>query len=221
MSADLSRLLATDPLADAERLTGKSYKDDPETMSLGFGLHLLNSAAKESAAKAVGDSYFSMDLAETLALYAALGFVEVLCDEFTGTAYGDTDAPVETYRILWHADGLLATVESYGTTGRNCTKVYYNLDIFDRRDLWSRTSSGRMVGDDVWVGDHDGREGIRTNLNRLREVGNFLPVWVESPFLWLVTYAESKDDYDYAAINAERIGRLPAHVQAAISGGAA
>jgi len=215
--AEFSDLLKTDALADAERITGKSYKDDEETMRLGFGLHLVLGAAKEAAAKAARDSYFSMNLAETLALYADMGFTEVLCDEFGGISYGTESAPAETYRILWR-DGILATVESHQGTHRNATKVYYNVAVHDRSDLWSRISSGSMTDGGVWVGDHDAREGIRTNLARLGEIGTFLSTWVKRPFLWLVTYAESKGDYDYAAINAERISRLPADVQAAIGG---
>lgn len=217
---EIHKLLARDALADAEVFTGQSYKEDKETASLGFGLHMLYAAEKESALQEAKDSYFNMDLAETLALYADMGFTEILCDEFKGTAYSGELAPTETFRILWHTDGLLATVESYQGTRRNSTKVYYNLDVADRGDLWSRISSGGLADGDVWVGDHDAREGIRTNLARLSEVGTFLPTWVERPFLWLVTYAESKGDYDYKAINAERISRLPESVQAAIAGGA-
>lgn len=214
---DLARLLSIDPLAEAERMTGKSYKDDNETMRLGMGLHMIHAETTERALKAAQDSHFSMGLADTLALYADMGFVEVLRDEFVGTTYSDEPCPAETFHILWR-DGILVTVESYNTTGRNSTKAYYNVAIRDQSDMWSRTSSGRLTDDDVWVGDHDGRQGIRTNLARLAEVGDFLPVWREQPFLWLLNYAETKGEYDYAAINADRIGRLPAHVQYAIGG---
>lgn len=210
---NIPSLLSYDPLAEAERVTGQSYKDDEATMRLGFGLQVMHSRDKEAALREVRDSYFSMDLSETLALFAEMGFEEVLCDTFTG------NGSAETFRILWNPEGLLATVESYRGTHRNAAKVYYNLAVRDSSDLWSRTSSGSMPVDDVWVGDHDAREGIRTNLDRLREVGDFLPVWIEAPFLWLVNYAETKDaGYDYAAINEERIGRLPEHVRDAIKG---
>ena len=33
-------VLKVDPLHEAEKLTGKSYKDDEDTSKLGFGLHL-------------------------------------------------------------------------------------------------------------------------------------------------------------------------------------
>ena len=221
MNDRIADLLSYDALSEAERITGQSYKDDDSTMRLGFGLHMMHAQDKEAALRRAADSYFRMDLADTLALYADIGFTEVLCDEFAGSTYGDEPAPTETFRILWHPDGVLVTVESYNATDRNSTKAYYNLAVTDRSDLWSRTSSGRLTDGDVWIGDHDAREGIRTNLARLAEVGKFLPTWVEAPFLWFVTYAETKDDgYDYAAINAERISRLPQHVRDAIGGAA-
>lgn len=216
----IADLLAYDALSEAERITGESYKNDESTSAIGFGLHLMHARDKEAALAEAHDSHFRMDLADILALFADLGFEEVLCDDFKGTARNDEPAPAETFRILWHADGLLATVESYGTTGHNMSKVYYNLKVTDETNLWSRTSSGHFA-DGVWVGDHDAREGIRTKLSRLREVGDFLPVWVERPFLWLVNYAETKrDGYDYAAINKDRISRLPENLRKAIGGAA-
>jgi len=224
MTADLHSLLRTDALAEAERVTGESYKDDAATASLGFLMHLGLSERKETALKAAADSWFGMDLASTLALYADLGFEEVLCDQFIGRSWSDEPAPDETYRILWHPKGILATVESYNATGRNATKIYYNVAIADAADhQWaSRISSGHMAKDaNVYIGDHDAREGVRNAIRRWEEVGEFLPVWIERPFLWLLTYTDTDaDGYDYPAINASRIARLPQHVQDAIKGAA-
>jgi hypothetical protein len=48
--------------------------------------------------------------------------------------------------------------------------------------------------------------------------GEFLPQWVEQPLLWLLHYRDTDTpDYDYAAINAERIGLLPRWVQTMIT----
>jgi hypothetical protein len=216
----LDDLLRTDPLADAERLTGKSYKDDESTMALGFLMHLGHSERKAAALQQADDSWFSMDLAATLALYDRLGFKEVLCDEFTGRSYGDEPEPTETFRVLWHPKGILAKVESYNGDGRNSTTIYYNVRVRDVQDrTWGHCiSSGRLRGD-VYVGYHDAREGARRAIERWEEVGDFLPVWVEQPFLWLLTYTDSDvEGYDYKAITAERISRLPQNVQGAIRG---
>jgi hypothetical protein len=194
-------------------------------MALGFLMHVDHAARKEAALIEARDSWFGMNLAETLVLYRDMGFEEVLCDTFTGRTYGDEPAPSETFRILWHPKGILATVESHQGSRRNSTKIYYNVDVASPA-WWHCTSSGsvaRSVTDrKIWVGDHDAREGVRRAIARWEEVGEFLPVWVERPFLWLLAYSETDvEGYDYNAINAERIGRLPQRVQDAINGGAA
>jgi hypothetical protein len=215
-------LLRFDPLASAENLTGLSYQEDEATMALGFLMHADHSKRKEAVLQQADDSWLNMNLEDTLALYERLGFEEVLCDEFLGRSYSGEPAPTETFRILWHPKGILATVESYMSDRRNNTKIYYNVRIHDKSDRswWDRTSSGHLhKSKDVYVGDHDAREGVRNAIERWEEVGEFLPVWVEPPFLWLLTYTDSDvEGYDYEAINASRIQRLPQHVQDAIRG---
>lgn len=216
----ITRLLSYDPLADAEDVTGLSYKEDPVTQSLGFGLHLMHAQHKAAALQETHDSWFNMPLAETLDLHADLGFSEVLTVPFV-----DADDTPETYHVLWHEDGLLATVESYQTTGRNNSKLYYNFEFRgDIEDRFGYTSSGSFhresydAGRFVWVGNHDTREGLRSTIERFRTAGDFLSTWVERPFLWLLTYADSKvDGYDYEQINGDRINQLPEHVRAAIT----
>lgn len=202
--------LSFDPLAEAEKFTGKSYKEDAETMRLGFALAMEHNQRKESLLTSAHDSHMNMNFADSLALFADLGFSEVYRETFAGR---DT---AEVYVILWHADGILADCESYGATRRNSAKVYYNYRFHDgTRPRWDLTSSGGMTGD-VWVGYHDAREGIRHNLNALRAEGAFLPTWVERPFLWLLNYGEKSTD-DYKDINAHKIALLPEHVRAAIT----
>lgn len=215
---DIAGLLRVDPLAEAEKVTGKSYKTDESTSNLGLLLHLGHNERKRKALQAANDSYFHIGYEEYLRLMGSLGFEGAYITAFEGH-----NGP-EDFAILWHEDGILATAESYGE-GLNSSKVYYNI-LRDQtcEDWWSRTSSGGFhlpsydAGLHIWVGDHDGREGIRTNLTRLREAGAFQKTWVKRPFLWLLTYAETKvEDYDYKAINEARINALPQHVREAIT----
>lgn len=203
-------VLNYDPLAEAERVRGTSYKDDEDTMRLGLGLAMIHNANKESLLRKAADSYLNMPFADQLALFAELGFEEVYREAFTGSG-GD-----ETFVILWHNDGVLATCESYNGTRRNSAKVYYNYRHPDGYPGFHLTSSGGMRGD-VWVGDHDAREGIRHNLDAMRAEGSFVAPWIERPFLWLLNYSESKGEYDYDAINEAKIARLPQHVRDAIT----
>lgn len=72
----------------------------------------------------------------------------------------------------------------------------------------------------IYVGNHDGREALRLHIRQLRKHGSFLPQWVSCDFLWLLHYMDTKrDDYDYKAINKERVAMLPKHIQKAINYG--
>jgi hypothetical protein len=210
-TAQVDAALRFDPLAAAEYLTGESYKDDTKTSRLGFALALQHNAAKEALLRGRADSFFAMDFRPSLDLFTDLGFEEVLRDTFVGRNGAD-----ETYVILWHPDGILATCESYSGTSRNSAKVYYNYRHESGGYPGLLISSGSMHGD-VWAGDHDAREGVRHNLRLMRNEGEFLSPWVVRPWLWLLAYSDTDGDYDYAAINAERISRLPEHVRRAIT----
>lgn len=71
----------------------------------------------------------------------------------------------------------------------------------------------------IWSGDHDCREALKFNINRLAENGTFLKKWNEQPFLWLLHYMDTKKEgYNYKSINEERIAMLPIDVQELIKG---
>jgi len=69
---------------------------------------------------------------------------------------------------------------------------------------------------EIWNGDHDAREAIMFNIQRLLENGSFVKMWKEPPFLWLLHHSDNANNYQ--AINAERISMLPADVQKIING---
>jgi hypothetical protein len=223
----IDHLLKFDPLDQAEKITGYSYKDDRETSTLGLGLALLHNERKRNALAASGDSHFHTTYIEYLELLQDLGFEIVLQDYFEGDRYDNSPTIYEGFTVLWHPeDGILATAESYGT-GLNSSKVYYNVMVDQTNHAFYRViSSGHFntpsydAGIKIWVGDHDGREGIKHNLNRLREVGEFQARWIERPFLWLLTYMDARPghgNYDHEKINEARISRLPEHVRNAIT----
>ena len=222
MSDNIRELLSVDPLAEAERITGQSYKEDEGTSALGFLMHLEHSKRKEAALKAAADTHFSMTYADACGVYSRLGFEKVGTFPFVGQAWSDGEQPPqEELSVWWHADGLLLTAESHGGDRVNVSKVYYNVRPHEPRPdgFWSRLSShGPIEGSTARAGDHDAREGLAANLAGLREVGDFLPEWEARPFLWLLTYMDTKvEGYDYKAINEARIAGLPDHVRNAIT----
>lgn len=214
---NLDDLLRVDPLQIAEEITGHSYKDNEDTLNLGFLLLHETTKAKQKALEERGDTHMNSDLQEQLTVMEMHGFETVLCDPF---------GEGESFRIMWHPKGILATVESYRTTRRNSCRFYYNVKFSPETvENWSEyTSSGRFSTYDtetdtyIWVGDHDGREAFAHTFTRLSEAGEFLSPWEEQPFLWLVTYEEAQEkNYDFKALNDERISRLPEYVRTAIT----
>lgn len=67
----------------------------------------------------------------------------------------------------------------------------------------------------------DIREGLFRHLNDMERHGTFLSEWRAKPFMWLLTWSESRysggSKDKYTKIVEERIASLPEHVRAAIS----
>jgi hypothetical protein len=177
-----------------------------------------------SELRAIDD--WRMTYRDKIALYERIGF-EVLITDVIPTAEGRAD---DEFSVLWHPAGILATCESYlGGDIVNSSKIYYNLRFAPLRGHSDLLASGCVRGpkdDPVWVGDHDVREGLADKIASLAEVTDFLPVWVERGYLWLVTYNEKGDhlkDWEarhqwFAGVTAARVARLPEHVRTAIAG---
>jgi hypothetical protein len=224
--AEIIKLLKSDPLLEAERQSGKSYKDDEATMSLGFMFQLNRDTRAEKALTDIGDSTFIMDWLAYCEFVEQLGF-GLMIEDFNKEG-------TESIRIYYHEkDGLLLRADScHGD--RNAADVYYNWrpnfkpesewkdpNKAEYIDHWTLTSSGSFCvrGDEkTWVGHHDAREALALNMRQLRENGTFIPKWRNTPFLWLAGHWEDTDEKEYQEINVDRIERLPQWVQDNLKG---
>lgn len=222
---DLDELLKTDALADAEKITGVSIHDktfdggfDNPSVALGFLLMQENAAAKEAALTELGDTTLTNKLDRYQKIIESYGFEQVLADKFTSRS-GDE----ETFFIYAHRKGLILSFDTFSGTRVNGGEVYYNWrPLVPIKEAWQCTSSGGYYGSDedpIWAGNHDCRESLIHNLNKLNNRGEFLASWIKEPFLWFVHYQESKEpEYDYEAITNARIERLPDWVKGIILG---
>lgn len=76
----------------------------------------------------------------------------------------------------------------------------------------------------VWIGYHDCRKAVISNIKRMQEYGKFFPIWIEKPTtLWLMNYSDwdknkDKEYNDAENITAMRIARFPVEVQERIKG---
>lgn len=207
--ATIKEHLEFDALHVAGQMTGKSYKDDSETESLGIGLLIAANRNREQVLRKSGDTYMGMAFAEFLRVAEAEGFAILSQERIEGADYPDT------FAILWKAsEGLLMRAESYwGGESTSSASVYFNLET----DGFPARGSGGLC-DGAFIGDFDCREGLRYTLAEMRNQGRFLPRWRRRPFLWLLNYAESRtNQQDYRAINEQRIALLPEDVRRAIT----
>lgn len=208
----LAAMLRSDAFSEAERITGKSYKTDAITESIGVWLQMRKSEQNERALRDADDTVFVSTVDDYLRIAEKEGFSVVLKDDFT------TGRGADSLYILWHDDGILLVFDTYGKHV-NGGRFYYNIALRPGKIPHDALSSGGVVftGEDgtrLWSGYHDCREALRLHLRRLRSVGSFLREWSGVPFLWLKHHGEKERDYSTA--NAERIARLPERVRNAI-----
>jgi len=239
--ADIIKLLHNDPLANAENMTGKSYKEDEATVNLGFIMSLHDNMVKEKALKAIGDTVFVMDWLAYCEMIETFGF-GLMLNEISPDGN-------EYLRIYYHEkDGILLFADSF-RGNRNSASAYYNWrpnikpkeewedsNVGEFINFWEHVSSGgfyhpnknrvalpndvtdNMWKDVVWSGNHDAREALGFKMRQLRENGTFVPVWKEQPYLWLVGHWEKGTDGYYKEINQKRIEKLPEWVRNNIKG---
>jgi hypothetical protein len=225
----LQSLLNYDPLAEAEKITGKSYKDDEETTAIGFALLQTRSKMRDAALTERGDTVFHNALDRYRGIVEDAGFECVYVEPFTGRRNGSE----ETYFIYWHSDGLLLAFDTYRTDIVNGAQVHYNWKRNKGSDYYANASS-RGVCDDwddpdadvVLLQSLDAREALLFNLEQLRANGEFVTPWIGEPMLWYLHhhgdpenvgrygdpgYSQARDD-----AQANRIARLPEHIRKAI-----
>lgn len=214
---DFDDMLNFDALDVAQEITGKSYKDDEATSSLGMALHMLHNENMRDELALRDDTHYHISFADTVRILIDLGFEEVYSREYAGSGV------TETQSFFWR-QGVLAVMTSYNAVTLNSGKIYYNWEPKEGTNAWEFTSSGGLdldshnAGRYVWVGNHDLREALRHNMDRLESNGTFLSSWVDKPFLWFLTHPEEKSEVSSTVINASVEAELPAFVVDAMNG---
>ena len=208
---NLSRVMRQDALADAERITGESYKDSESTMLLGLGLHIRNNQARRAMLVDAGDVHHSMPLDQYEACVGRMGFERVLCLPFVDDRYGER---VEnSLRIYWNAriSSLLHLDTYYGDRSVNGGNWHYAWKPNDGANRYDCTSSGSFTKEGIWFGDHDCREGIGLAIRQFESNGAFVKQWPKSYRLpWLAHYLDWKtNSYDWRA-NSAHVNRVSA-----------
>lgn len=226
----LSKLLRHDPLANAERMTGKSYKEDEVTLALGFLSHIEHGSRLKRELESRDDTTFSNEVRNYTRIIGEEGFEKWLELPFACKRSYDPSPRNESFQIWFNRrDAILLAFDTYHETSVNSASFMYNWIPNDFENMHQFTSSGSTIqapdGRWVWYGDHDGREAIRHHLKELRSNGKFVNPWVERPYLKIFDHGfhHSIEDLQWDArllkINEEesrRLSLLPADVRKAI-----
>ncbi len=215
---EMKRLLSQDPIAIAEKLVGETYRENEAVVGLSLPIMHEIGRQKKDLAILTDDTYFMMKMKDFRSCVKRMGFQEVLEDPLEEGNF---------YRIWWNPDGIIISCDSYfgdkDVNGGNCYFFWgpkgdgaFSNEAWDALD---KCSHGPTNMDSVRHVSYDVREGLRAKIEELREEGSFLNPWPEVPFLWLLSYMDSKvEGYDYKAITKSRIERLPKEVQDCILG---
>ena len=213
--------LRVDAFGDAERVTGKSYKEDKATESLGVALHIRKNMAAKQMLESNGDAWFGCPLSVHERILGELGAERLLRLPFASYHGNKTDS-----LNIWWSLGILFVYDTYyGEQSINSGHFYYNWrpkDGITWQERCQCTSSGCMTKSGVWYGDHDIREATKLHIATLREYGELLPRWAKRPHLWLCHYMDTKNELPssklYDQIRTDRLAMLPPNVLEAIVG---
>lgn len=220
-------LLNFDPLLEAEKITGVSYKDtkagegfDNPASALGFLLAHDHARAKEEKLMELGDTVLSNDLDRYQAIIEKYGFEKVLEDDFLNDDHRKEDEQTwEKFFVYAHRKyGLLLSFDTFTWVKGEKPHVNGGSVVYNWKPLvdnWQEVvSSGGYIDNDVWGGNHDCREALIHKMNNLNNRGEFVIPWHKRPFLWLLHYGETRNkNYDHKAVTAARIERLPQWVK--------
>lgn len=195
----LDDLLKYDSLAEAAKITGKSYKTDTPTSTLGLMLLQDNNIKKDNMLKTNGDVYYSISLQNYIKVIEQYGFQLVYSEDFKSNREWDND----TLYIYYHwRFGILLVFDSYGGNEQiNGSRFYYNFGIPHNDDNWlDLVSSGAAYNPKeltqfahIWSGYHDGREAVIHNIENIIQKTTFIQPWKYFPNVWLHHYMDDPD----------------------------
>lgn len=204
MTKEFDDILNFDPLWEAEKVTGLSYKEDPGTEGLGFLLHMEHTKRKREELALRGDTYWGMPYLDALEVFLGQGFVPVWT-----LAYTDERGNKRQAVAMW-SEGVLLLADSYDGN-LNHAHIEFNWRPKDGSDDFSPFFANQISGgmehrgegfDDIegdpWVGVADIHigEGFIHKLEKLRASGELLTTWYVTDNLLGIYSINRPDNHD-------------------------
>lgn len=216
MTENFDDILNYDPLLEAEKATGLSYKEDPGTQALGFLLLQESAERKRDELMLREDTYWGMPYFDAMELALSLGFEVVYSDILRDDKRKHSTGNLVYFNVLWRSGVLLKLESYYGGEERgytvNSAVIYFNWMTEDGTtpaspvsgtSHWTRTAPGYNgeLADDPWVKimNIDVREGLKHTLEKLGSAGIVPEQWLYTDRLIefaLTSYAERERPID-------------------------
>jgi hypothetical protein len=198
-------------LSEAEKFTGKSYKEDETTEMLGLLLHVRGNEDKKEMLKNNNDTYFHMPTQGYISIIEDFGFKKIFEEDIPGTW--------DKYYCFWK-DGLLLAFDTYWDhQSINGGDLYFELQGDSSNKTWYSYFgivgfSGKFIHD-IIVGSIDCREGLITQIKYLSEHFKILNDWPEPHRLWLLNYKDKADNSK--EINRIKLNSFPENIKQSIN----
>lgn len=197
-----------DPLASAEKLTGKSYKEDPETAELGFIMNFFRGEQVRKRFSELGDTFSGMSWEQFVDLIKSNGFEIIFMERFRHSpSYNEGRVDRPYHLIAAHPEAyLLLNATSYLHSSNdevvNGVAVHGTIawsgELSDEqwralRDF-SHGPSRKIPFQNRMEFSLEGISGVFSQLSLLSQ--NFRLVhWNDDDrFLWLMNYAQEEEE---------------------------
>jgi hypothetical protein len=183
-----------DSLSEAEKITGKSYKEDETTSWLGLAMHLDHVKRMESLMNSTNDTKFSEKTENYISKVTEFGFEEVYRESFIDIKW---DNKQECFYVFWHKEYSILLCFDTFKGNRNGGNFYYNWIPNDRSQYGVTSSggyktfdmkpdlSGELLYDEekpkfndyVWEEFKDKDKEYQLRLNAFRKENGLLSIW--------------------------------------------
>ena len=223
-----SDILNLDPLLTAEKLTGKSYKEDKNTALLGMFINQMKSKVVTGIRQSEKDTYYRIGWDEFKNLIVERGFTIDYQNRFEYEGRNPEEIIAHRGFVLLHATsfqwshndeetlnggniyfqtvGNLSNILSLNHISGGCVG---HLDIpgdYDHLKIMDKNLDRDRF---VFGGQFDVRDGLFSFLDGLDAISRFIPIEKEQ-FIWCVNYVEDKvKGYHAETITRSKIQTVP------------
>lgn len=192
----IEAMLTTNPITVGEAMFSKPSDEFTEVemkvvMAAGEKMRLLLNTALAK----VNDTWRGLGWKYFISLVKMEGFIECYSEKFEKGGNGVTAILEDEFIIFYRPDGLLLVCESFGVNV-NRAILYGNLKLSDIENKSMIPASIGITGDDTVAFTMTGEYGMFHRIERLKMLGELLPIWKENCFFWLgnrMTYRNTSD----------------------------